>query len=329
MNPGELFIFGYEPHDLGFVKDFASQFGLGGIIIFDRNFASAEKLKNEIAEIKDVSGPGLIVCVDQEGGNVNRLEGDFPTFPSARYYADNSDREGLEIACRTSARSLAEIGINMNLVPVCDVLTADENQLLRTRAFGNDPHTVSEYSALVYHEYSQNGIACCAKHFPGLGSSNIDPHVKTATTEISLEDFRKVHWKPFKNLIESGIETVMTTHLHAANLDPANIATFSNKICQTYLRNELGFEGVIFSDDLAMGAIKDMSADEIAVRCLDAGHDMLLFCHHRDDQRKAFDAVQNAIKNGRLDEDSIMQKISRILKLKDKIKKNASAAQTV
>jgi beta-N-acetylhexosaminidase len=319
---GELFLFGYGPDSAGFLLDFARQHGLGGIILFQHNFDAIESLAKQLEAFKQAAGSNLIVCVDQEGGEVVRTETHTPVFPSPRHYVRANDPEGLRISARITAGYLRQMGINLNLAPVCDVLTNPRNSLMLKRCFGEDSGTVSEYVGVLIEEYHRHKIGCCAKHFPGLGSSEIDPHKKLAITDISREDFETTDWPPFKQAVESEVEMVMTTHLLAKSLDPEYMATFSRIIATDYLRGRLGFEGVLVTDDLGMGAVtSDYSPAERAVNALRAGHDMLMFCHDRKDQDSAFKSVLDLYNNGELDRDEIAMKISRIHKLKEKLER--------
>jgi beta-N-acetylhexosaminidase len=319
---GELFLFGYGPDSAGFIMDFAQRNGLGGIILFQHNFDQIEILAEQIEEFKQAAGSNLIVCVDQEGGEVVRTETHTPAFPSPRHYARGNDPEGLKISASTTAKYLRQMGVNLNLTPVCDVLTNPRNSLMLKRCFGGESGIVSEYVGILIEEYHRHKIGCCAKHFPGLGSSEIDPHKKLAVTDISLEAFETTDWPPFKKAVGAEVEMIMTTHLLAKSLDPEHMATFSRIIATDYLRGKLGFEGVLVTDDLGMGAVTaDYSPAESAVNALRAGHDMLMFCHDGKDQESAFKTVFDLYNNGELDRDEIAMKISRIRELKEKLER--------
>lgn len=322
MKIGELFLFGYEPERAGYLLDFARQNGLGGIILFQRNFDSLEALAEQIEAFKQAAGSNLIVCVDQEGGDVVRTESHTPVFPSPRYYGRANDTEGLIISARVTAGYLRRIGLNLNLTPVCDVLTNPCNELMLKRCFGENSAKVCKFVRLLIEEYHQNNIGCCAKHFPGLGSSEIDPHQKLAITENTRDDFEHIDWVPFKTAVESKVEMVMTTHLLARSLDPQYMATFSRIIVNDILRSQLGFEGVVVTDDLGMGAVAaEYSPGDRAANALQAGHDLIMFCHERKDQESAFKTVLDLYNKGELDRDEIAMKISRIRKLKEKLER--------
>jgi len=317
---GELFLLGYEPGSFNSIKEFALCQGLGGVIIFERNLASREKLRAEIEDLCQAAGSNIIVAIDQEGGQVNRLKKNVPVFPSMHNYGLKNDIEGLRLFARTTAKYLCEYSINTNLVPVCDVLTNPDNHLMKSRSFGSRPDLVKRLSELVIKEFKRHYILSCAKHFPGLGSAQIDPHKATAMTEISKDEFDNDHWMPFRAAIDSDVDLIMTTHLLAKNLDPNNMATFSSIIVGEFLRKILGYKGVIVTDDLCMGGVaSDFTPEQCAVKSLQAGHDLIMFCHKPDDRLKAFEAVAKAYDEGGLDIGKIENSIQLIQNLKKRI----------
>lgn len=326
---GELFLLGYEPGEFEFLENFARKFGLGGVVLFEKNFESRTALAEQIRILNEITENRLIISVDQEGGPVNRIREDFPLFPSAKYYGDRKDIPGLKTMAKSTAHHLLILGVNTNLVPVCDVLTNPRNTLMERRSFGTDAGLVTECVAEMIQEYQHDGILCCAKHFPGLGSADIDPHENISTTDISGDEFRRLHWQPFARAIELKVDMVMTTHLLAAELDRENIATFSPKIVGSHLRDELGFKGVIITDDLSMGAVKNnFSAEESVCEALKAGHDMVMICHNRDDQDSALNYLLECYNKGQMEKEEIEKRISLVNKLKDKLKYNVALGKT-
>jgi beta-N-acetylhexosaminidase len=324
MKIGELFMFGYMPGDFDFLRDFAQEHGLGGVILFERNLGSLDRISGEVERLKQAAGNQLIVSVDQEGGPVNRAKQDFPLFPSPRYYGDRADFDGIRTMARTTAKHLRALGINTNLVPVCDVLTNPDNILMRKRSFGENPEIVSKCILTLINEYHKGGVLCCAKHFPGLGSADIDPHKDISLTDIDHQEFEKTHWQPFKKAIAADVGMLMTTHIMANSLDPENMVTFSKEVVTNMLRGELGFKGVIITDDLNMGAIsRNFSPEECGLESLRAGHDMILICHNKKDQETAFNSVLESYNNGRIDKDEIAAKVKRVKRLKEKLNKHA------
>lgn len=315
-----MFIFGLEMENYNFLLETAGTYGLGGVILFPRNLVSLDELHGQIKALEDRTGNPLIVAVDQEGGDVNRLEGIIPGFPSMSHFGRNHDKHGLRQFAHSTAKHLSKIGINTNFVPVCDVLTNPTNQLMRSRSFGSDPELVAEYAGLLIEEFTARGVITCAKHFPGLGSVWQDPHTSTATAEINRMEFERIHWLPFKKAIEADVPMVMTTHVLAPELDRENMATFSSAVVRDCLRIQLGFEGVIITDDLCMGGVADdFSPGERALEALAAGHDLVMFCHEPEDQKKAFSEVINSLDTGRIDQTRTSESLERIARLKGRL----------
>lgn len=312
---GELFLIGFENDRIGLVEEFYRSFDLGGVIIFARNVESPSLLKKLIDEIKSRTAGDLIVAVDQEGGEVNRLTGsEFPVFASPAHYGERQDLEGAIHAARVTSRELIKLGINMNLSPVADVLTNRENALMERRCFSGDMQEVSEFTAGVISAQSEAGVASCAKHFPGLGDVSADPHSEIAVCDRPFEFVRDSMLPPFTAAIRAGVQAVMTTHMLVPSVDPTNIATFSPRICTEILRGSLCFGGVIISDDLNMGAVKD--AKRAVSRAIAAGHDMALLCHSADDQTNCAAALWDHIQAGDIPRSDIVSRIGRVRNLK-------------
>jgi len=316
---GELFMLGFDSEQLDLIKSFYEAFGLGGVILFARNFSSVHDIREIISEIMSLTSDNVIIAVDQEGGGVVRISGsEFPTFPSAASYGNRGDLEGAIHAAEMTARCLLDLGINMNLAPVADVLTNPGNDLMRSRCYSSDTAAVSDYVRAIVGAYNSSGIASCAKHFPGLGDSIVDPHVRLAVSNRLEEFCLEKMYPPFKAAIEENCPAIMTTHLKVKSLDSDNPATYSRPIVTGILRNSLGFNGVILTDDLDMGAIDDL--EDAVPLALTAGHDMVLICHSFDKQISCAERVQALIASGELDGDDIKRKIERVRNLKQTFK---------
>ena len=316
---GELFILGFENSRLEILDAFHDKFGLGGVILFARNAESLQSLKIIIQDIKARTSDDLIVAVDQEGGSVCRITGaDFPTFPSPAYYSGNNDLRGATHAARVTSEHLLDIGVNMNLCPVADVLTNPDNLLMKSRCFSGDIHRVCEFVRSVVRVQNRSGVASCVKHFPGLGNSAIDPHVKLAMSYRSHDFYSEYMFPPFKAAFDESCPAVMTTHIKATLLDPENPATFSGSIISDILRSELGFDGVIITDDLDMGAVE--SIEDAVPRAISAGHDMVLICHSLDRQLSCAKALQRRIAEDDVLSSQVAASIERVRRLKEKFK---------
>jgi beta-N-acetylhexosaminidase len=312
---GDLFLLGFENDRIDLLEEFHNSFGLGGVIVFGRNFESPSDLREIISEIRARTSSSLIVAVDQEGGDVARLSGSgFPTFPSPAYYCERGDLQAAVHAARVTSEKLRDVGINMNLGPVADVLTNPDNILMKHRSYSGDVTEVCRFVRSVIKAQSEFGVASCAKHFPGLGDASIDPHKEAAVSEQEAEFFEKNMFPPFAIAIEEGVAAIMTTHLFVPSLDPVHMATFSRQICDGVLRKSFGFEGVIVTDDLKMNAVDD--AKEAVPKALAASHDMALVASSFDEQLSFAIRLWESVESGEIPRASIVQKIGRVKQLK-------------
>ncbi len=316
---GELFLLGFENDRIGLLEEFHDHFGLGGVIVFARNFESTSALKDIILEIKTRTTDDLIVAVDQEGGKVSRLTGQgFPTFPSPAYYGEKGDLEAAVHAAKTTAERLIELGINMNLAPVADVLTNPENTLMRQRCYSGDVNEVCKFVKGVINAQTESGVASCAKHFPGLGDASIDPHKAVAVSDRPPEFFFENSFPPFEAAVKAGVAAIMTTHLFTPSLDPEQMATFSKRICNQILRKSIGFDGVIISDDIDMDAVDDPKLG--VSKAISAGHDMVLVSLSFDEQLFYGGSLWESIEAGSIPKPGVEEKISRVQRLKQRLR---------
>jgi beta-N-acetylhexosaminidase len=312
---GELFLLGFENTGIGLLEEFHDHFGLAGVIVFGRNFESPSELKEIIDESKARTANNLIVAVDQEGGDVARLSGSgFPTFPSPAYYGERGELQAAVHAARVTSKKLNEVGINMNLGPVADVLTNPDNVLMKRRSYSSDVAEVCRFVLSIVGAQSEFGVASCAKHFPGLGDASIDPHREAAVSEQAAVFFEKNMFPPFAAAVEGGVSAIMTTHLFVPSLDPVHMATFSRRICDEILRESIGFEGVIITDDLNMHAVDD--AKEAVPKALSAGHDIVLVGTSFDEQLSFAGRLWESVESGKIPRRAISQKIERVKQLK-------------
>ncbi len=279
MDPSIRLIIGVEADRLTSAEmELFSRYEFGGIILFDRNAGESGSL-GLLGELKRRGRlPGLI-AVDYEGGRVRRLRNLLGDLDAPASYRDDLDRLDTDIA-EVGAR-MRNLGINLNFAPVADLKYEPQNPALHDRTFSDDADAVALYCRRFYRAFAASGIACCIKHFPGLGSAVNDPHLHMAVTCIPLGRIESHDLVPFRAAIADGIGFMMTTHLLMTAIDDRP-ATFSAKVCRS-ARN-LGFEGVLLTDDLSMGAVRSLRpVEELALEALCAGHDMALICH--DNQR--------------------------------------------
>jgi beta-N-acetylhexosaminidase len=291
----------------------------GGIILFGPNFTTIDGTRSFLAELQNLSEIPLVFAVDQEGGAVSRLT-ESSSLPATRIPAAATvGAAGSEELARELGRvvgsELRALGIVMNLAPVADVNTNPSNPVIRERAYGADPRRVAPIVAAVVEGMQSQGVAAVLKHFPGHGDTYDDTHHSSATVYHDMERLREVELVPFREGIEAGAMGVMTGHISVpkivGNEEPA---TFSSQLLNGLLRDELGFDGLLITDSLAMAAlINYYPQDEIVYRALEAGNDILLRPLYA---RRAYDALLQGVAAGRISEERIDRSVRRILRFK-------------
>lgn len=289
MECGKLFCFGFDgltaPDSILYAVDRSD---VGAVILFSRNCRDATQIKSLCKKLREAGGEDLWILIDQEGGRVSRIT-DPDIGPPAAGELARMDPEQTHDEYLSTARELVAMGIDFNLAPVADVCCNADNPVIADRAFGLTASDVAPRVAAAITGLTEGGMKSCAKHFPGLGDVTTDPHFTEAMSEASAVSFREMHFPPFIAAKDAGVTAIMTTHLLATRLDPQRIATYSEDIVQTLLREELGFGGIVLTDDLEMKAVTDGPA-HAAWYAFEAGHDLMLICHDPEAQE---DALEN------------------------------------
>ncbi len=255
----------------------------GGVILFKRNLPSVEAARALCHEVRDAT-PGEaspLIGVDQEGGRVARLPSPFLRLPPMRALAAIGDDELVLRAARLLGSELAALGFNLDFSPVLDVDSNPRNPVIGDRAFASDPGRVADLGVRFGLELQAAGILACGKHFPGHGDTSEDSHFHLPRVSAPRKRLEAVELPPFVRACQQGIATLMSAHVIYDGLDPETPATLSRRIATELLRDELGFRGLLFSDDLEMRALSDrMSIEESAVLAIRAGCDALLICEN-------------------------------------------------
>jgi beta-N-acetylhexosaminidase len=272
--------------------------GLRGITLFAYNVRDAEQLASLTARLREVGGD-LLLAIDEEGGDVTRLEAAAGSSFPGNFALGVADDPSLtaDVAAAIAGR-LARCGVNVNLAPVADVNTNPDNPVIGVRSFGADPELVARHVAAFVEGTQRQGVAACAKHFPGHGDTAVDSHVGLPVVAGDLD----AALLPFRAAIAAGVQAVMTAHLVVPALDEGP-ATLSPRIPIGLLRGELGFGGLVITDALEMGAISaGVGVEEGAVRALAAGADALCVGHdlHGEAVESILGAIVAAVGTGRL-----------------------------
>lgn len=301
-------------------RDSLAQYPVGGIIYFSDNLISVEQTTDMLEQIQaysmELTGRGLFLGVDEEGGTVARAADSLGTtaFEDMRVYGDAGDPQKAYEIGSTLAADLKALGFNIDFAPVADVLTNEENTVVKYRSFGSDPELVASMVSQEVKGLMDGGMLCAPKHFPGHGSTGGDTHDGFVSTDRTLEELERCDLLPFQAAIEAGVPMIMVGHMTMTEIDSENPASLSHAVVTDLLRTQLGYDGIVITDGLDMGAIADSySVGETAVNAIGAGCDMLLCI---TDIPAAVDAVTEAVADGTLSEDSINQSVTRILSAK-------------
>ena len=287
----------------------------GGFIPFARNFESPEQFRALLSRLNETCGRELLVMVDHEGGRVVRFASGVTCFPDALTVGATQQSEAVRRQGEIEAEELRALGVHVNLAPCVDVLVEGSDPVIGHRSYGHDAQRVAEFGVARIHGLQSHGVAACAKHFPGLGAVPNDPHKQLPTVPLDWEAMREAHLVPFAAAIRSGVATIMSSHVCYPLLDPQPVtpATFSRRLIRELLRTELGFQGLILSDDLEMGALRELCPiGEAAVRALEAGHDVLLVCSDAALQRQVFEALHAAYRTGRVSVAELERRVEQI-----------------
>ena len=278
------------------------------LVLFERNVTSPHQLTHLIQRLEEALGWRLLVMVDHEGGRVIRFQTAVTRFPDALAVGRTATPPELERQGAVEAEELRRLGVHVNLAPCVDVLVEGSDPIIGDRSYGSDPTRVSQLGVARIRGLQSHGVAACAKHFPGLGAVPRDPHKTFSDIVLDRETLEGVHLAPFRAAIEADVAMVMSSHVrYVAWGDPeGRPATFSSNIIRSLLRAGMRFAGLILTDDLAMGAIREQwSVGPAAVRAVQAGHDLLLICS--EDlalQKEAFASLRQAYHEGRLDDEA-------------------------
>jgi len=326
---GQMFMIGFTGTEPGCIaEELITEMHLGGVILFRPNCQSTEQLKTLLKSLQDCTASNgrtdrLLVSIDQEGGPWIILGAHIcPAFPTnwehGQSFRHTGDVEPVRRQAKATAKVHRDLGINMNLAPVVDVVTHSGNEVISTRAFGDNTETVSKLGAEYINVLQDAGVIATAKHFPGHGPTDIDSHKALPTVHMERSEIDGVHLPPFIAAIKAGTDAVMTAHMVYSSVSdtPATL-------CKTWLTDELrgnlGFEGVIITDDMNMLAIADnFTRAEAAVAAVNAGVDIVLVCANPEIQREMYAAVLSAAESGAISAARIDESVGRILAMKKK-----------
>lgn len=322
---GQLFIVGFEGEEINDeIVDLVKNQKVGGLIYFSRNIVDSNQIINLNNEIKDIEKDiPLFISVDEEGGLVSRVPEEFVKLPSSGYIGQFNDENLSYNVGKIIAKELNSLGFNMDFAPVLDIDSNPNNTVIGERAFGNNSEIVSRLGIKTMEGIKEGKIIPVVKHFPGHGDTDVDSHYGLPIVKKTLEELENLEFIPFKNAIDNGADVVMISSIILESIDNEYPATMSKKVTTDILRESLGFDGVIATDDMTMGAIVDnYNLADAVIMSINAGSDLILVCHGYDDIINSIVAVKDAVNSKIISEEKIDESVYRILKLKDKYNVN-------
>lgn len=321
----KLLVIGFEgttapEHTLELVRQ-----GVSGVILFARNVSSPEQV-SELNRSLKAAAPGLLLSsVDQEGGRVARLREPWTLWPSMRELGNSGSETLAHETGRALGVELKACGFDLNYAPVLDVDTNPDNPVIGDRSFGREPDRVGRMGAALATGLQAVGVGACGKHFPGHGDTSQDSHFTLPFLSHDLGRLREVEMVPFRRAIEAGVASMMTAHVVFEALEPGIPATMSPKAIDGLLRAELGFDGVVFSDDLEMKAVREgFAMSEVVERALLAGVDAFLACKEHALQLEVIEHITRAVVDQRVPLARVEQAAARIEKLVQRFSCTAS-----
>ena len=298
-------------------KFMLNEYRVGGIILFDRNMESKDQVKTLITDInkagKSAGLTPLFLGIDQEGGAVARMDDKLIKVPPAEELGKAPIEQAASLA-KQSGAELKDLGFNINFAPVADL------GLIYGRSFSTNPDEVVRYAGAVGKAYDETGLWYSYKHFPGIGKTDVDLHADTSIVPVSKETLLSEDTKVFIDLIKQSkpnTYTIMVSHAMYPQIDPDHPASLSKAIITDWLRKDIGYNGVVVTDDMDMGALaKHYTFGDMAVQSILAGSDILLVCHEYEHMQEVYNGLMKAVKDGRISKERLDESVKRILLMK-------------
>ena len=315
---GQLLMIGIHGKTLNDdAKFMLNEYRVGGIILFDRNMESKDQVKSLITDInktgKSAGLTPLFIGIDQEGGAVARMEDQLIKVPPAEELGKEPIEQVVSLA-KQSGTELKDLGFNINFAPVADL------GLTYGRSFSTNPDEVVRYASAVGKAYDEAGLWYSYKHFPGIGKTDVDLHADTSVVPVSKETLLNEDTKVFVDLIKQSkpnTYAIMVSHAMYPQIDADHPSSLSKAIITDWLRKDMGYNGVVVTDDMDMGALaKHYTFGDMAVQSILAGSDILLVCHEYEHMQEAYNGLMKAVKDGRISKERLDESVKRILLMK-------------
>lgn len=318
---GQMVIAGFDGYEVNDnVRSLVRNFHIGGFILYSRNVQSTGQLLALINWLKITNSSNkapIFVSVDEEGGRVSRMPAEFVNIPAMGSIGRVNDSSLAYRVGKVTAEMIRSFGFNMDFAPVLDINSNPNNPVIGDRSFGSTPEIVSRLGVQAMLGIRDGGAIPVVKHFPGHGDTAVDSHTALPAVIYDLNRLESFEFVPFKAAINNGADAVMVGHILLTQVDPANPSSMSKTVITDILRNQLGFQGIVITDDMTMGAItKNYDLAEAAVKSVNAGSDIILLSGGYNNEVKVLNALRNAAANGSIPMSRINGSVYRILRLK-------------
>ncbi|MEC0091249.1 beta-N-acetylhexosaminidase [Paenibacillus macquariensis] len=305
-------------------RKFIEDFHVGGFIFYKDNIENTQQalsLINDLKKSNVANKVPLWMSVDEEGGRVTRMPKEFLKLPTNKAIGKKNDTKISNEVGQILGRELQGFGLNMDFAPVLDINSNPNNPVIGDRSFGNQAKLVSSLGIATMKGLESQGVVPVIKHFPGHGDTSVDSHIGLPVVENDLERLHKLELVPFQDAIKQQAEVVMIAHLLMPKVDPDVPASLSKKIITDLLRDELGFNGIVMTDDMTMGAIaENYDLQKASVQTVLAGTNIVLIGHDAKKGQSVIQALTDAVNHGKISEDVLNNRVYTILKVKEKYK---------
>lgn len=320
---GQMIIIGMDSNYItDRIKTMITKYKIGGIILYRKNFNTYEKMLELIQQLKELNKSNklpLFIAIDQEGGRVNRMPKEIENLPPANKIALQKDEELVKKSAELTGKLLKQSGFNLNFAPVLDIKNFSNEHAIGDRCFGNDKETVAQYGVATMKALQEQSIVSVIKHFPGHGATNKDSHYFLPIINKKIKVLENEDMYPFEQAINNGADCLLVGHLLIRHLTGFSPASLSRKFISRHIRKKYKYNGLIFTDDLKMRAIKYLYGPVNAVvKAFKAGNDVIVFRFNKDEEKNAIKKVLKLVQHGKIRENRINRSVKRIINLKQK-----------
>lgn len=295
---------------------------ISGVILFNRNVKDSNtllSLNNSLKESNKNNKLPLFISVDEEGGLVTRMPKDIKRLPTNKYIGSLNNKDLSYKVGEILGEQLSYFGFNMNFAPVLDINSNPNNPVIGDRSFGNNKDIVSNLGTSTMKGIQSKNIISVVKHFPGHGDTSVDSHVNLPVVNYDINRLKSFEFVPFKTAIQNGADAVMVGHILLPKIDSKYPSSMSYEIVTNILRKDLGFNGLVVSDDMTMGAItENYSIEEASIKAINAGVDLLLVCQKYENTENVLKALKEAALNGTISKERLDNALYNIISIKEK-----------